>query len=329
LRAPYWRMYYSAQMNAAIREELARSRYDLVHVDTGFVAMHAGAITGVPKLLAAHDSLTAVRFSAVRHARGPREFAARLWTALLVRRYEKTYYRQYDGCVVVAEPDAAVVRRLCPRLPVWLVPSGVDTEFFVPRPELEGENELVFTGTMDYGPNVDAVVHFVRSILPRIRQRVAGVRFSIVGRNPTEAVRALKAEPGVTVTGPVADLRPHVWQATLYVCPLRQGAGMKNKMLEALAMGKAIVATRSAASGLAVRDGRELLLRDGDEAFAQAVVGLLQDRAARARLGAAGREHALACYSWQNTARAMEEAYRNTVALHKTVAPAVAPGALR
>lgn len=314
-RAPYWRLYYSPAMAEAMREELARNRYDLVHVDTGFVGMLVRLIPrGVPRLMAAHDSLTAVRFSMAKHAPSFLERLKQTWWALLVRRYEKEFYPQYDGCVVVAQPDVEVLNKLCPGLPIWLVPSGVDTDFFVPKPESEITEELVFTGTMDYGPNEDAAVHFVRDIFPRIREKVPMARFSVVGRNPTAGVNALGAVDGVSVVGFVPDLRAHVQRASVYVCPLRQGAGMKNKMLEAMAMGKAIVATRSAASGLSVRDGVELLLREDDRGFADAVLGLMKDAARRRALGNAARQYVLAHHSWEQTGRLMNEAYERTIA---------------
>ena len=314
LRAPYWRLYYSAVMERAVGEELTRERYDLVHVDTGFIAMLVRAIPNdLPRLMAAHDSLTAVRFSMAKHAPNLTARLKETWWALLVRQFEREFYPQYDGCVVVAQPDVDVLHKLCPNLPLRLVPSGVDTDFFVPKPEIEVCEELVFTGTMDYGPNVDAATHFVRDILPRIREKLPAARFSIVGRSPSANVKALGDADGVNVIGYVPDLRTHVQRASVYVCPLRQGAGMKNKMLEAMAMGKAIVATHSAASGLAAVDGRELLIRDDDEGFAESVLSLMNDTAARRRLGDTARRYVLAHHSWETTGQLMDEAYARTV----------------
>lgn len=322
-RAGYWRMRYSPAMAAAIREEFTRSRYDLVHVDTGFAAMYVRDLPAMPRLLAAHDCLSLVFATAVAQASTFVERLKRAWWAHTMRVYERQLYRQYHGCVLVAQPDADELATLCPELPVWIVPSGVDTEHYRPEPAAEQSEQLVFTGSMEYPPNEDAVIHFVKEIFPPIRREIPAAHFSIVGRNPTDAVLALANEPGVTVTGFVEDLRPHVCGAGVYVCPLRMGAGMKNKMLEAFSMGKAIVATRAAASGLAVSDGVELQLRDEDEAFAAAVVELIRQPTERHRLGERARAYVLQHHSWEQTGRLMDEAYRETYRLARGRQPEV------
>jgi sugar transferase (PEP-CTERM/EpsH1 system associated) len=324
LRAPYWRLYYSAEMARAVRRHTEQTHYDLVHMDTGFMAMYGEAVQDTPKMLVATDCLTALRFSIARNSEDLSHRVQQIWWALMVLNYERQLYPQYLGCVVVAQPDADELRRMCPQLPLWVIPNGVDIGFFQPNHEIEQPNQLVFTGTMDYGPNVDAVVHFVHNIFPVIRRQAPDVQFSIVGRSPSAAVQELAHVAGVTVTGFLPDLRQHVQRATVYVCPLRQGAGMKNKMLEAMAMSKAIVATHSAASGLAVADGRELLLREGDEAFAKTVIELMRDERRRRQLGEAARQYVMASHSWEYAARLLDDAYAKTVALAsvKSASPA-------
>lgn len=165
---------------------------------------------------------------------------------------------------------------------------------------------------MGFRPNIDGVLYFGAEILPLIRREVPDVKFLIVGKNPPEAVRALSG-PGVEVTGFVDDVRPYIEQAAVFVCPLRTGAGIKNKLLQAWSMGKAIVATSPSTGGLKAEDGVNLLVRDNPQAFADAVVALLRDCERRRALGAAGRETILDAYTWDRKAEQLEALMLNMV----------------
>jgi sugar transferase (PEP-CTERM/EpsH1 system associated) len=310
LQAPFYRMAYTEEMARAIQQELLGSEFDLVHVDMAHMAVYTPLLRGKRKLLAAHDSQTLSRESRLPLAATLGEKARARWELWRVRAFERRLYPEYDECVVVAEEDRETLRRLCPTLRVQIVPNGIDLDFFRPTPrELEEPNRLVFTGTMDFRPNVDAARWFVTEIFPRIRRRHPDATFQIIGRNPTEQVRALAQVEGVEVTGFVADFRPLVARAAVYVCPLRVGSGMKNKTLEAMAMGKAMVTTNEGASGIGGRDGIEYLVADDAAAFAQAVCGLMREPMRRARLGTAGRMFAESNYSWERTAELFDDAY--------------------
>src|SRR5262249_5836127 len=152
-----------------------------------------------------------------------------------------------------------------------------DSEYFRPDPGREVPDALVFSGSMDWYPNEDAVHYFVEKILPRIRQRRPGVSFTIVGRNPTRRILDLAARPGVRVTGTLADVRPWTAGGAVYVVPLRVGGGTRLKIFEALAMGKAVVSTAIGAEGLELTPDRHIVPADDPDTFATAVVGLLED----------------------------------------------------
>src|SRR5207237_3262310 len=158
------------------------------------------------------------------------------------------------------------------REPVHVVPTGVDTTYFAPGSDEPAPTQLVFTGSMDWLPNEDAMVHFCRETLPLIRAQEPAVKLSIVGRAPTAAVRKLTEGSVIEVTGRVDDVRPYLQQAAVYVVPLRIGGGTRLKIFEAMAMGRAVVSTTVGAEGLAVTDGQHLLLADGPANFARAVV---------------------------------------------------------
>jgi glycosyltransferase involved in cell wall biosynthesis len=159
---------------------------------------------------------------------------------------------------------------------------------------------------MDWYPNEDAVLHFVDTILPRIRRDVPDVSLTVVGRNPTPRLRRLGEQAGVRITGTVDDVRPHVANAAVCVVPLRVGGGTRLKIFEALAMGKAVVSTSIGAEGLPVESGEHAMIADDPDDFASAVVRLLQRPDERHRLGSAGRRLVEERFSWHEVARRFE-----------------------
>lgn len=228
-------------------------------------------------------------------------------------RYERRICRAADHVVAVSEADRAALQRLTPGLAVTVVPNGVDLDFYrpgvvPPAPEV-GPNALVFTGKMDYRPNVDAMLWFGEQVLPLIRSAEPDVHLYIVGQQPHPRLAALTRQPGVTITGRVPDTRPYIAAAAVYIVPLRIGGGTRLKVLEALAMGQAIVSTRLGCDGFTFEDGREVRFADEPAAFAAAVIGLLRDREAAARLGAAGRAYVTAHFSWQAIVPTLEALY--------------------
>ena len=169
--------------------------------------------------------------------------------------------------------------------------------------------DLVFSGTMDFRPNVDAALWFAQHVLPLIRQEAPDARFVVVGQKPHRRLDVLRGRADVTLTGTVDDVRPYIAEATLYVVPLRMGGGTRFKILEAAAMSRAIVSTRLGCEGFPVEHGQELLIADSPRAFADAVVALLRDPARCAQLGAAARAFVDA-YDWKNIIPQMEAVYQ-------------------
>ena len=168
---------------------------------------------------------------------------------------------------------------------------------------------MVFTATMDFRPNVDAVLWFAHKVLPLIRQAEPEARFVVVGRNPHRRLDVLRGRPDVVLTGAVDDVRPYIARAAVYVVPLRVGGGTRFKILEAGAMSKAMVSTSLGCEGFPVKDGRELLIADSPRAFADAVVALVRDAGRCAELGAAARAF-VETYDWKSIIPQVEAVYR-------------------
>lgn len=219
--------------------------------------------------------------------------------------FEREVARGFDATVFVSAAEAALFRRLEPESAgkVFHVNNGVDFEYFspdrdYPNPYREGEKALVFTGAMDYWPNVDAVEWFAHGIFPAIRASRPDARFYIVGARPAPQVLKLGELPGVAVTGSVPDIRPYLAHAALAVAPLRLARGVQNKVLEAMAMARPVVASPQAAEGIDAASGREIRLADGAAEWAGAICGMLA--ATAEEHGAAGRARVVADYSWDS-----------------------------
>jgi sugar transferase (PEP-CTERM/EpsH1 system associated) len=224
-------------------------------------------------------------------------------------RYERQVARDYDASLFVSKPEAELFRRLAPESSAKIghFSNGVDTEYFSPSvgyasPYAPGERALVFTGAMDYWPNVDAVQWFCDDVFPLLRARYPDLRFYIVGSRPAPAVQNLGQREGVTVTGTVPDVRPYIAHAAVAVAPLRIARGIQNKVLEAMAMATPVVVSPQALEGIDAVPGSELVLAEDAPAFADAVAALLDglDSAAAAAMsmGQAARAKVQRQYSW-------------------------------
>jgi glycosyltransferase involved in cell wall biosynthesis len=220
-------------------------------------------------------------------------------------RYERLTMARAHANVYVSEVDAATYRRIFPGRPASVVPNGVDTERFRPAEVAPDPATLVFEGNMMFGPNVDAARRLALEILPLVRARLPQARAVLVGRDPSAEVRALASEH-VHVTGTVDDVRPHLARGTVFACPMRLGSGIKNKILQAWAMARPVVATPASLGGLAARDGENLLVREDNRGFAEAVVDLIRQPQRAAALGAGGRATVEREYAWSRRAAQFE-----------------------
>jgi glycosyltransferase involved in cell wall biosynthesis len=318
----------SPALAAALRTLLQSTPYDWVITEGIEMAPYARLLDTIcpagtrPRwLLDEHNAEYVLQQRAflgdLRHAYQPRAAAGAAYSLIQWRRlrtYERAACRAADAVTAVSAADQEALERLDPALRVQVVPNGVDLGEWSRRAApgdpavdaLRAQGPLiVFDGSMDFRPNIDAVRWFCATCWPRIRVAHPGATFAIVGRNPTAAVRALAALPGVRVTGAVPDTRPWVAGADVYVVPMRIGGGVRLKLLQALAMGCAIVSTRMGAEGIHLEGGRDLLLADTPADFADAVLALLADPPARTALGHAARI-AVAPYAWERIVPAFE-----------------------
>ena len=223
-----------------------------------------------------------------------------------MRRYESRTCSRVRLTIAVSNSDRALLAAGAPDADIRAIPTGVDTSYFHPNGMVEKPATLVFTGSMDWYPNEDGILDFIASTLPEIRRQIPEVSLAVVGRNPSDRLKAAGALAGVQVTGTVPDVRPHVAEAAVYIVPLRIGGGTRLKIFEALAMGKAVVSTTVGAEGLPIVSGEHFLRADGAEDFARSVVSLLKDPSGRSTLGLAGRRLVESRHSWKHVGQEFE-----------------------
>lgn len=270
-----------------------------------------------PKVLFTHNVEATIWRRHYEVARNP------AWKAVCWREYktmaaaESRYLRKSDHVLAVSEADRDFFSNVVDARKITVVPTGVDLEFFTPVADQERPGAMVFTGSMDWLPNEDAIFYFSEQILPAIRRRIPSAALTVVGRNPSQRLRALAAaNGGVIVIGRVPDIRPYVQTSAVYVVPLRVGGGTRLKIFEAMAMGKAVVSTSIGAEGLPVKNGVHLALADNPEEFASRVIELLESSEQRSRMGAAARELVEREYGWGAVAERFERALQGVIDAH-------------
>ena len=321
--------YRSREFKDRLNALLETQPFELIVCDFLFPAVNLPKQLPCPAVIFTHNVESEIWR---RHAENKTGIQKFLYGAQYQRmlRYEGHALQRFEGVLAVSDADRQTFAALYPGAishPVHVVPTGVDTDYFAPAPSDPAARTLVFTGSMDWLPNEDAMQFFCRDILPLIRAQEPGVCLSIVGRAPTPAVKRLAEEHGVTVTGRVDDVRPYMKEAAVYIVPLRIGGGTRLKIFEAMSMGKAVVSTTVGAEGLPVSHGEHVLLADDPAAFAHSVVRLLRDADRRATLEAAARTLVVEHYDWSAVAGALESALQSIADRGLRIADSIADSA--
>ena len=296
--------YRSPEYRATIERLFATRAFDLVVCDFLVPMVNLPEQLPCPAVLFTHNVEAEIwRRHAETAPRAVRWLYEQQWRRML--RLERRALARFDGILAVSDTDRETFARLYPgaaRVPIDVVATGVDTTFFSPTASPAAARSLVFTGSMDWLPNEDAMRYFCRDILPLVRAEEPDVTVSIVGRSPTPLVQKL-AGPGVVVTGRVEDVRPYLDAAAVFIVPLRIGGGTRLKIFEAMAMAKAVVSTTIGAEGLPVTHDRDICLADDPQAFARGIVRLLRDVPRRRAMEQSARQLVVERHDWAAVAR--------------------------
>ena len=319
----------SPQMHALVGQWTSAETYDIVQIEGIELAQYGRQVAG-----AAKDGTPAVIFddhnceyllqqrSAMTDLQNPRRWVAAAYSLVQwqkLRRYEAATVQLANATVAVSDADRAALRAVAPAAAITVAPNGIDPQDYVQRTALPGADPplLVFTGKMDYRPNIDAVLWFAQEVLPLVAAAEPAVCFQIVGMNPHPRLDVLRGDPHVAIIGAVDDVRPYIDGAAVYVIPMRVGGGTRFKALEAMASGAAIVSTSLGVEGIGVATEEQMLLADTPETFSSAVLRLIADLradgAARRRLGATARSFVEANYDWRQIVPRLEAVYDQVI----------------
>jgi sugar transferase (PEP-CTERM/EpsH1 system associated) len=292
-------------------ERAAESRFDLVYVSSTPMAQYARRL-GAPVIMDFVDVDSDKWRQYSEHRRPPVSWLYRAEGRRL-QSAEGEIARWAKLCLLATSAEEALLRSFAPWARTAILQNGIGLDEFRPMERAAAPAAVIFTGAMDYLPNIDAVRHFCDEVLPRIRQRIPETRFYIVGLNPSREVQRLAEIAGVVVTGTVPDVRPYYARAAVCVAPLRIGRGVQNKVLQAMAMGLPVVASTIAQRGLEAEAGRHLHVEDDPERFAARVVTLLRSPEARQTMGQLGRAFVEAHHAWDTACGRLDGMIRSVV----------------
>ncbi|MCG9126489.1 glycosyltransferase [Candidatus Poribacteria bacterium] len=294
------------------KELLNTQSYDVVHYEMLHTAQFH-VETDLPSVLSLQNVDSAIWGRLQQETINP-FYKLAYWTQFRAfKQYEATLCPLFNVVTCTSDIDAAEFHQYCSDNRVVVIPNGVDVTHFSPETTSQALAHLIYIGSMDWFPNEDAVTFFSKEVLPIIQKSVPDVRFTIVGGNPSERILQLAKEEAIEVTGRVPEIKPYFAKATIFVVPLRIGSGTRLKILEALAMGKAVVSTTVGAEGLSLQNREEIIIADEPVNFAEEVVRLLTIPSLRNEIGKNGRKKVEQEYDWRNIAEKLIGIYESVI----------------
>ena len=302
-----------------VRAALQSNAFDIVHVEhirgVKYALEIKRSFPGTPVVWDSVDNISYLFEQAVRDEKNILKKILRQVELSRTRKYEAFLCGHFKNIFVTSQVDKQkFLTMAAPAGEIHVLAQGADLDYFFPGSSQERDPlALVVTGKMSYHANVAMVRHLVEDILPLVRAKTPGVKLWIVGKDPAKSILAFTKIPGVTVTGTVPDIRPYLQKAAIAVVPLTYGAGIQNKILEAMACATAVVTVPHAVQALSIRSGQDLLVAEGSEAFTDAVVRLLDDPQRREALGMAGRRYVESHNNWATIAAQLEKVYLSQI----------------
>ncbi len=307
--------YQSLAMRSAMEALIKAESFDAVHIDHLHMAHYSGTGPGVPKILDEHNVEFKILERCAQVEANPIKKMLYLQQAGKMKTYEVRQAKTAQSILACSQEDRSILENLVlSQTPVQVIPNGVDTEYFQSADDNKEEGAMVFTGSMDWLPNEDAVSYFCAEILPLIWARQPSAKLYVVGKSPSGLVKSLAGkDPRVIVTGRVDDVRPYVQRCEVFIVPLRIGGGTRLKILEAMSMSRPVVSTFIGAEGIQHTAGANILLADGPADFAQAIVRVLHDKNLAKALAQEGRRLVCGSYSWDIIGRQLKSVYAHVL----------------
>ncbi|MDO9195006.1 TIGR03087 family PEP-CTERM/XrtA system glycosyltransferase [Rhodoferax sp.] len=289
--------FYSPELAEHVRRLLGSKKWDLIFVHCSSVAQYVEHVTGIPKILDFGDMDSQKWFEYANYKPFPLSLGYRFEGAKMLAA-EKRLARQVDLCTATTRAEWETLNNYQTGADTDWFPNGVDADFFCPLDESYDADTISFIGRMDYYPNQECMARFCEQTWPLLKSRRPAMKLLIVGADPSPAMRKLGDLPGVTVTGSVPDVRPFIRGSALMVAPLNIARGTQNKILEAMAMGVPVVTSTIAAGGVDAESVTHFLVADTPQAYADAIMQIVDSPAERNRLAVAGRQRMLSHHAW-------------------------------
>ena len=305
--------YDAPLMREKIREIIQREHIDLVHVDLLPLTAYINEFENHPKILVNHnvESVRLYRWFKAEANPIKKAYLGIQW--LKLHSFERSAMNKFDGCVVVSEIDRELLIKMGVKSRLFVVPNGTDTKFFKPNNGKVAENSVLWIGHMDVHTNRDAVLYFWKDIYPILKKKYPQVKMTFVGTAPPKEIAdAAQKDPQVKATGFVDDIRPYIDEAAVMVVPIRIGSGTRLKILDAMAMGKAIVSTSVGCEGINVSDGKNIVIADNPEDFASKTIKLLKNPDTRINLERNAIE-LVKTYDWNLIGEKQELVYKDVM----------------
>jgi len=306
--------YYSPIAKKIIYNLLKKNKYDIVHLDHLHTTYYGNFIKkeyNLPIVLREHniENIIMKRFYKNQKNIFIKFYAYLQWKKLY--KYEGKICEIFNRCLMITKNDEEVMKKMNSNIMTSVIPAGVDISYFYPI-NIEEEYSLISVASMDWLPNVEAIEWFYKEILPLIEKKVQKVKLYIVGINPPNKIKSF-ANNNVIVTGFVKDVRKYIAKGQVFIVPLKIGSGMRIKILNALAMGKAVVSTSIGCEGIDVVDGKNIYIADKKKEFAKKVIFLLNNKNERDRIGKEGLKLVKEKYQWEKIAEDTETEFKKII----------------
>lgn len=295
--------YWSPEMQRKVRGLLKIKKFDVIYVDSYHMIPYIESLN-IPKVIEVYDVESEAQYKGYKSVpwisrHSPNFFKIYLWIQYhITRNYEKKY-KNFDMCITVTERDKSTFRSYFPDLNISVISYGADVGYLKPMNLEEDFPSLIFVGNMATGSSTEAVLHFYNEIYALIKKDIPNIKLYIVGKDPSRKILQLASDTSVIITGYVEDVRPYLARASVVIEPITVAMGIRTRVLEALAMGKPVVATSSAVGGIDITPNEDIIIADNPNEFAERVIQLLNDEELRGRISKNARKLVEKKYSWE------------------------------
>mgnify|MGYP003810513841 CR=1 FL=1 len=311
--------YHSKAFLDKLRKVVRGNHFDIVHIEQLHMAYYGEFIKkefGLPIVLREQNVESTIWERYYLEASDPLiKFYARLQLHK-VYTYESKIAAEFDRCFMITEKDKERILMMNPNVKASVIPGGVDISYFYPLDIPIEPYSVVSVASIEWPPNIDGILWFVNRVWPLVKLKLPQARFYVVGKNPPAKIKKL-AKKDIIVTGYVEDVRKYIARATVFVVPLRTGGGMRIKILNAMAMGKAVLSTAVGCEGLDIENGKNIYVADSEKEFAHLILKLLQDECERKKIGEQALKLVIELYRWDKVAEQTEYEYKNILGTQK------------